>query len=83
MSDTDTDGTELKHCPSCGSDGPFDGQGYYDRNFTRRSASTGFDATQIYQCWYQVHCPGCGAKFRLLETEEERENSERRSMSDV
>jgi hypothetical protein len=56
------------NCPFCGHDGAFDGQGEVPDMFkiTRAGVISRFETV-----WYQIRCPECNGRFRMLEEVEE------------
>jgi hypothetical protein len=52
------------HCPFCGHDGAFDGQGKaYDTVTIKKDGQ----ATVYRKEWYQVRCVECNGQFRMLD----------------
>jgi hypothetical protein len=58
------------HCPFCGHDGAFDGQGHtVDRvKINKQNTETAYGTV-----WYGIRCSECNGYFRMLEDAEELE----------
>jgi len=52
------------HCPFCGQDGSFDGQG---QNRTKRTFKDTEGSATFIMTWYISRCGDCNGRFQMLE----------------